>query len=369
MGIGRASRGWFDGRPNLDAVTETHAPRNDTSLAAIVPCRDATSTLAVCLAALRAELPPRARIIVVDDRSRDGSAELAADYADIVVDSLDGTGAGAARNAGAALVGEALLLFVDADVVVRPGAIAALVAATDAGWDASFGAYAPLPPRPYRNGPTLFKTLQQHWVHTRAAGSVCSFWSGLGIVRREAFMAVGGFDPRATAGADVEDIDLGYRLHSAGFRICQEPTALATHHKRYGLLDMIRSDVLHRAVPWVRTMARTRHAHAELNLAPSALASAASLSAALVAGAMIAVSGASAGRLAAAAAGLAGWLAGHLRFFRFSLRAAGPRGAIVVPLQLLYGLYAPLGAAIGVLAAIVDRSQAPRRARTARGAG
>ena len=292
---------------------------------------------------------------MVDDASADDSASIAAEHADVVLRSEQSEGAAAARNRGAAVADAELLLFVDADVVVRGEAIGVLVGRIADGWDACFGAYGALPPPSCRNAPTLFKNLQQHWTHTTAANPVRSFWSGLGIVRADAFDAVGGFDLRATRGADVEDIDLGYRLDRAGFRICQAPAALGDHHKRYGLFQMVRSDVMHRAVPWVRTMARTGRGHAELNLAPAALAAALSLLLGLGAAGAIVGRGPSLFRGVTLAAGLCGWLAAHLRFFHFAITTAGARGLVVVPLQLLYGIYAPLGGALGLAAAVADR--------------
>lgn len=323
-------------------------------VSAVVPCRDAATTLPRCLDALRDELGSRGEIILVDDGSTDGSADIARDRVERVI-RLTGVGAARARNAGAAAAAAPVLLFIDADVVVRSGSVSALLAAIASGHDACFGAYAPLPPPGFSNGPTLFKNLQQHYTHTRAPSPVRSFWSGLGAVRAEAFAAVGGFDPDATDSADVEDIDLGYRLSAEGYSVVPVPTALADHLKTYSFAGMVRSDVMHRAAPWVRTMIRTRRAHAELNLSPGPVAGSAALLVAVAALLRAVVGGPSRSGVALAGFGLGIWAAAHAGFFRFAVRAAGLRGAVVVPLQLVYGLYAPVGAALGVIGEIADR--------------
>lgn len=329
-------------------------PVTAPQVSAVVPCRNASGTLVTCLAALREELRSRGEIIIVDDGSVDETVGLARMRADRVISSASHEGAARARNRGAAAAAASLILFVDADVVVRPGSVSALISAAESGWDACFGAYTPLPPPDCRNGPTLFKNLQQHYTHTRAPSPVRSFWSGFGIVRADAFTAVGGFDPAATHSADVEDVDLGYRLSAAGFRIRQEPTALAEHHKRYTLAAMVRSDVIHRAAPWVRTMVRTRRVHAELNLSPGPLVGALSLVAAIAALGRSALFGPSALRAVVAVGGLGAWAIVHAGFFRFAAHTAGARGLVVVPLQLLYGIYAPIGAVIGLAGAMAD---------------
>lgn len=330
----------------------------------VVPCRDASSTLAACLAALRDQLDADCEIVVVDDDSKDASAEIARAYADLVIENGRPEGAAVSRNTGWHASKGQRIVFVDADVVVRPGALSALLGRLAAGWDGAFGAYTPLPPPGMRNAPTRFKNLQQHYTHIRAESPVPSFWSGLGVVRRDALEEVGGFDPAATAGADVEDVDLGYRLHAAGRRICQEPLAQAHHHKRYSLVGMIKSDVLHRAIPWAEMMTRRRTVHARLNLSPGSLVGAMGLVAALGSGAWALLSGSGVATVLAAV-GFALWLFAHLGFFSFAVRMSGAAGLTAVPLQLVYGIYAPLGALVGVARVALGISDAHPRPEVA----
>src|SRR5438105_6233637 len=92
-------------------------------LSVIVPVCNGEPTLVRALAGiLQSELPrDDYEVIVVDDASSDGSAELAARYADMVV-RLTGRRAGPAyaRNRGAELAQGEVLAFVDPDVMVRP---------------------------------------------------------------------------------------------------------------------------------------------------------------------------------------------------------------------------------------------------------
>ena len=99
-------------------------------LSVVVPVRNAAGTLEVALAAIDGSRMPRSafEVIVVDDASDDGSASLAARRANTIV-RLRGTPSGPAyaRNRGAELARAAIILFIDADVRVRPETLPALV--------------------------------------------------------------------------------------------------------------------------------------------------------------------------------------------------------------------------------------------------
>src|SRR5437867_660647 len=96
------------------------------ALSVIVPVRDGEHFLTASLAALRASDLPASQweLIVVDDSSRDRSAELAARYADRLVRLIGGSrGPAFARNRGADVARGDALVFVDADVCVHPDAL------------------------------------------------------------------------------------------------------------------------------------------------------------------------------------------------------------------------------------------------------
>ena len=73
------------------------------------------------------------------------------------------------------------------------------------------------------------------------------------MIRREAFDEVGGFDVRF-ARPSVEDIELGSRLRRAGYRIRLDKDLRVTHLKRWRALEMLRTDLWRRAVPWTELM-------------------------------------------------------------------------------------------------------------------
>jgi hypothetical protein len=152
-----------------------------------------------------------------------------------------------------------VLVFVDADVVVHGDALARTRAtfAGEPGLTATFGAYDD---GLTSNGTVgTFRNLLHHYVHHSGAGEARTFWSGLGAVRREAFLRCRGFDERFEQ-ASVEDIDLGMRLTGQGQRIVLNPRIQGTHLKNWTLPEMIRTDFHRRGVPWVGLLLRARRA-------------------------------------------------------------------------------------------------------------
>ena len=119
----------------------THAPARQPPVSVVVPARNEAANVAACVGSLAASSYPSFEIIVVDDRSEDGTAELAravgADHARSlrVVEGAPlpegwlGKPWACAQGAGAAS-GE-VLLFTDADTVHGPDLLGRAVAALE----------------------------------------------------------------------------------------------------------------------------------------------------------------------------------------------------------------------------------------------
>lgn len=227
-------------------------------LSVIVPAFQGADYLPRSLAALAASDLPREvwELVVVDDGSTDATTAVAAKWADRVV-TLPGPprGPAHARNQGALVARGAWLAFVDADVLVHADTLRQMVAAVrDAppGLAAVFGSYDDNPPA--AGLVSQFRNLLHRYVHLRGAGETDTFWAGCGAVRREAFLAVGGFDATRFPRPQIEDIELGYRLRDRGGRIVIEPRIQGAHLKQWTFRGGTRTDILDRGVPWVRLL-------------------------------------------------------------------------------------------------------------------
>jgi O-antigen biosynthesis protein len=106
---------------------------SDTGLAPLVsvitPCYNAAPFIAETIESVLAQTYPHVEHIVVDDGSTDGSSAVIERYAGLItaVRLPENQGGSYARNHGARLARGAFLLFLDADDVIAPDTLTALV--------------------------------------------------------------------------------------------------------------------------------------------------------------------------------------------------------------------------------------------------
>jgi GT2 family glycosyltransferase len=220
------------------------------TLSVVIPATDGRVTLERAVGAV--------------ERATAGPEEL------IVVDRPRHLGPAAARNLGSREAGGDVLVFIDADVEVHEDVFVRIRSAFDGdtGLGAMFGSYDDDP------GPagivSDFRNLLHHHVHHQSAGIATTFWAGLGAIRRDVFLELGGFDERRDEArlpfASVEDIELGMRLHSRGGRILLDPAIQGKHLKEWTLVSMTETDLLRRGVPWLRLILENRAGGSSLNL-------------------------------------------------------------------------------------------------------
>lgn len=237
-----------------------------SEITVVVPAYNAEATIADCLGALAAFMS-QGKVIVVDDGSTDRTSDIAAACGARVL-NLPGPprGPAHARNEGAKLARSARLLFVDADVVLgaeaaeRLGAAMALHHAV-----AVIGSYDDSPQSV--RSTSRYANLRHHYVHQRSEGFVATFWSGIGLIDRDAFTLAGGFDGDRFAHPSIEDVDLGLRLTRRGARIWLEPKAQGKHLKDWTARQVWHTDIVRRAIPWSRMIARGEARSTGLNMA------------------------------------------------------------------------------------------------------
>ncbi len=234
-------------------------------LSVVIAAYNASATIAAALRAVCAQAASDCEIIVVDDCSGDATAAIAGGFPVRLLRLSSRSGAAAARNAGACAAGAPVLLFLDADVVAGEGLLArGLEAMEKSGADAVIGSYDAQPAD--RSVVSMFKNLAHHYFHQRARGEAVTFWGACGFIRRDRFVASGGFDQRRYTLPSIEDIELGARLVRAGARIIVDPALQVTHLKRWSILSLLWTDVARRAIPWTLLAMETGGLPTELNL-------------------------------------------------------------------------------------------------------
>lgn len=235
-------------------------------LTVIVPAYNCVRELRQCLGALQAQVSLGMEIIVVDDASTDATPAVATEFGMRVIHAPRNGGPGMARNLGAAEATGTILLFVDSDVVIGPGVLRRVVDTfhENPQLAALFGSYDDSPQA--RSLVSTYRNLLHHYTHQTGRADASTFWAGLGAVKRQIFLEIGGFDAQRYHRPSIEDIELGYRLKRAGYSIRLDRDLQAKHLKRWTLKSVVMTDVFCRAIPWSNLILERDQAVADLNL-------------------------------------------------------------------------------------------------------
>jgi succinoglycan biosynthesis protein ExoA len=212
-------------------------------VSAVVPVFQGELHLDAVLIALRDQVcPGPLEVLVVDDRSRDGSRAIAERHAaaDPRVRVVEGLGEGAARaiNLGLAEARYPFVAQVDQDVILDPGWVERLVErlGDDPQLAAAQGHYLGDPSDGLWARVTALDLRQRYVALSRRefTDHVCT---GNSVYRKAALDAVGGLDSSFGYGYDN---DLSYRLGDAGYRLVFCPEATSKHRQRLSLWQFAR---------------------------------------------------------------------------------------------------------------------------------
>jgi GT2 family glycosyltransferase len=318
----------------------------DTVISVVIPAFGCSRTLGACLQGLFASDFRPFECIVVDDGSPDDLSALVKPFAVTLVRLPERHGPAYARNRGADVARGDILVFIDSDVKPRIDTLSRTAAFFAAHPDVSavFGSYDDEPAEP--GFFSQFKNLFHHYTHQVADTNARTFWAGCGAVRRDAFRKVGGFDERYTR-PSVEDIELGYRLNRQGFAVRLEKRIQGTHLKQWTFRELLRSDIMDRALPWTELLLKEGRLANDLNIRVSARISAA--------GVLLGVMGMAAGLLHWMLAVCGGLLLVivvlvNLPVYGFFMRKRGLWfAARAMPLHLFYLLYSGVTFPVAVL--------------------
>ncbi len=217
------------------------------SVAVVVPSWNSRELLARCLDSL-AEQGAELETMVIDNGSTDGSVELLQQRGVPHVALSRNTGFAAAVNLGAARTAADAILVLNADTMLEPGCVGALLDALRA--DSSLGGVqprilqledAPGPPGPlalarlYSAGQALTRdgrafelgAGEEQRPELLAPREIFGVCGAACLLRRELFAELGGYDERYFA--FYEDVDLNVRAQIAGWSFGYVPEAVVWH--------------------------------------------------------------------------------------------------------------------------------------------
>jgi GT2 family glycosyltransferase len=217
----------------------------EASVAVVIPSWNSAGLLPRCLDSLAAQ-DTELELMVVDNGSGDGSVELLRERGVPHVSLPQNVGFAAAVNLGAARSRAPMVLALNADTVLEPGAVAKLAEALRA--DPGLGGVQPriLQLEPGGEGGVASARLYSRGMALSADGR--AFEEGAGeaqdsrsaaarevfgvcgaacLLRRDLFERLGGYDERYFA--FYEDVDLNVRARVAGWRFAYVPEAVVWH--------------------------------------------------------------------------------------------------------------------------------------------
>jgi glycosyltransferase involved in cell wall biosynthesis len=200
----------------------------------IVPVYQAAAVLPHCLSALQQQTIDRTQyeIIVVDDGSTDGTADVAEEalrnFPTAQVIRAEHSGPAHARNLGAWAAQGDLLLFTDADCEPASDWIEHFARAfADPACSGAKGAYAT------RQRSLVARFVQQEYLerydYTRRQTAIDFIDTYSAGYRREVFVDNHGFDALSFPTASVEDQEFSFRLAERGYQLVFVPEALVYH--------------------------------------------------------------------------------------------------------------------------------------------
>jgi glycosyltransferase involved in cell wall biosynthesis len=207
-------------------------PRHVTTpMVSVVICAyNAERTMRPCLESLRKLDYPNYEVVIVDDGSRDRTAEISMDFPEFRLIRQPNKGLSVARNVGMQAARGDLIAYTDSDCVVDPHWLTFMVRAmVESGFDGCGGPnYAP-----HEEG-------RVEGCVAASPGAPCHVLTGEDraehlagcnmVFSKSALLAVGGFDPQFNAAGD--DVDICWRMLESAFRLGFCPSAFVWHFRR-----------------------------------------------------------------------------------------------------------------------------------------
>jgi GT2 family glycosyltransferase len=197
----------------------------------VVVCTyDGGRTLDQCLRSLQALDYPDYEVIVVDDGSTDDTRAILQRFPDVRAIHQPNCGLSVARNVGWNAANGAIVAYTDSDCFADPDWLTHLVYQLERSSAAAVGG-PNLTPEDGRLAACVAASPGQP-THILESDQVAEHIPGCNMAfRREALLAINGFDPVYRKAGD--DVDVCWRLQQAGLWISFAPGAFVWHHRRH----------------------------------------------------------------------------------------------------------------------------------------
>lgn len=228
----------FTNAQHQDLIASESRP--DVSI--IIPCYNAAWALPTLAKSLEAVLAPNIEVIFVDDGSTDDSLRM---FQSLVPRAIclqqSNHGLGFTRNRAVEMATGEFLQLLDADDTIEPGKIETQVAfAQKRNLDVVYSDWRMIIAH---DQDEVRKPFVQAEAPTEIVESLLGGWwfpPNAAVIRKSAFMAVGGCDPHL--GNTCEDFDLWVRLGIAGYHYGYVPGQFANYYRYENIRSMSRKN-------------------------------------------------------------------------------------------------------------------------------
>jgi GT2 family glycosyltransferase/DNA-binding beta-propeller fold protein YncE len=213
-----------------DAPFPRDRQRTWPRVSVVICAYNAADTLDDCLTSLDRLTYPDCEIIVVNDGSKDGTGDIARTHPRARVIDVPNAGLSAARNVGLARATGEIVAYTDADTRVDPDWLTFLVQPFLTSDVVASGGPNVVP----ADDPPMAQCIARAPggpTHVLLDDRIAEHVPGCNMAfRREALLAIGGFNPIYLRAGD--DVDVCWRLQGRGWKIGFASAALVWHHHR-----------------------------------------------------------------------------------------------------------------------------------------
>ena len=202
-----------------------------TPMVSVVICAyNAERTMQACMESLRKLDYPNYEVVIVDDGSRDRTAEIAAAFPEFRLIRQPNKGLSVARNVGLHAARGDIIAYTDSDCVVDPHWLTLMMRAMNEGALDGCGGpnYAP-----HEEGKVQACVAASPGApcHVLVGEDRAEHLAGCNMIfTKAALLQVGGFEPQFTAAGD--DVDICWRMLDASLKLGFCPSAFVWHFRR-----------------------------------------------------------------------------------------------------------------------------------------
>ncbi len=203
------------------------------SFSVVVCTYNGSATIKDTLEGLKQLRYPNYEVIVINDGSRDNTAEIVRQYEQVRLITTSNCGLSSARNTGMYNATGEIIAYIDDDAYPDPHWLHYLAYAYTHSTHGGMGGPNIIPEEDGLIA-TCVANAPGGPVHVLETDEIAEHIPGCNLsVRKDVLMKIGGFDPIYRSAGD--DVDVCWRIQEAGYTIGFHPSALVWHHRRNSL--------------------------------------------------------------------------------------------------------------------------------------